>query len=135
MKASGRASIAIVDADGTLIDQHASRVECVFPADGEFAYLQRNRFEWPDGRVQTAEFGGALRDGRVFWDTERFYGYGWATDGDVLLLRLTRRDEPETTFTEIIALEDGQNRRFRTWHWFQNGVPVRRTLCDEQRMA
>ena len=120
--------------DGSLLDEHQSRVECIFPVSGSPTYVQRNRFEWRDGRVETVEFAGEYRDGRLWWDTERFSGSAWTTGDDIVLLKLDRRDEPGSSYTEIILLEDGADQRFRTWHWFAGGVPVRRTLCDEHRV-
>ena len=44
------AIVCTVDLDGRVIDEHESRVECVFPDSGEFHYLQKNRFRRADGR-------------------------------------------------------------------------------------
>ncbi len=122
-----------VDLAGTLVDSHDSRVECVFPQGGKYAYVQRNTFDWDDGRQERFEFFGELQGDRLYWDNERFKGYAWKTEHDVILLRLNRKDEPATMFLETIILEDGKDTRVRTWHWFTDGVPVRRTLCNEAR--
>ncbi|MEM7504032.1 MAG: hypothetical protein AAF417_18460 [Pseudomonadota bacterium] len=122
-----------VNLDGAVVDEHDSEVECIFPTDGPYHYVQRNRFEWSDGRVHKVEFGGVLRGARVYWDTEAFRGYGWATVDDVVLLTLERKDVANASFTEIIVLgADGANRA-RTWHWFKDGRLYQRTLCDEYR--
>ena len=105
------------------------------PDDGPFAYVQRNLFTWNDGREYRVEFGGELRDGRIWWDTERFSGYGWATRDDVVLLTLDRKDEPGSSFTEVIVLSPDGEHRARTWHWFRDGRLLKRTLCDEHRVA
>ena len=123
-----------IDLDGRVVDRHVSRVECEFPDEGPHAYVQRNRFAWNDGRTHEIEFGGVLEGERIFWDTERFTGYGWVTREDVVLLTLDRKDRPGDSFTEIIVLApDGQSRG-RTWHWFRNGRLFQRTLCDEHRI-
>ena len=122
-----------IDAGNRVVDQHASRVECVFPASGEYHYVQRNRFTWPDGRTRDVAFGGVLDGDRICWDTETFSGYGWATLDDVVLLTLDRKDAPDTSFTEIIVLGADPDHRVRTWHWFRDGVPFQRALCDERR--
>ena len=131
-----RGEYQVFDLDGHLVDRHASRVRCEFPPAGsEFAYVQHNAFTWADGRTEQASFGGVLDGDRLVWDTERFRGYAWATDGGVILLRLERKDVPDTWFIESILLEPGQARRMRTWHWFERGEPLKRTLCNEQRVA
>ncbi len=123
----------VVDLDGNVIDRHDSRVECVFPDDGLWAYVQKNRFTWPDGREFVAEFGGKLRGDRLYWDTDRFSGYGWATHDNVVMLTLDRKDRPGESFTEVIVLAPDGSHRARTWHWFRDGALYQRTLCDEMR--
>lgn len=125
----------VVDLDGRIVDEHASRVECRFPDNGPYVYAQRNRFTWPDGRVYEAEFGGVLRGERIYWDTDRFSGYGWATQDDVVLLTLDRKDRPGETFTEVIVLAPDGSHRARTWHWLRDGRLFQRTLCDERRIS
>jgi len=124
-----------VDLDGRTVDEHASRVECVFPGDGPWHYLQRNRFEWADGRVRESEFGGRLAGERLVWDVDTFSGRAWTTDAGIVLLELERKDQPDTRFTEIIVLGDDGASRARSWHWFRNGTFFQRTLCDEVRGA
>lgn len=124
-----------VDRDFTLIDQHRTWTRCEFPEGDEFAYIQSNRMTWDDGRVVERSFGGAFRDGRLHWDTDHFAGYGWETLDGIVMLRLDRKDSPGDHFLEMISLSrDGQTRA-RTWQWFEQGVPTRRTLCDEWRVA
>lgn len=121
--------------DGTVIDRHRTWTRCEFPTDGDIAYVQSNRMTWDDGRIVERSFGGAFRDGLLHWDTERFAGTGWETREGVLMLRLDRKDEPGMHFIEMIVLSDDGRTRARTWHWFEHGVPTRRTLCDEWRIA
>lgn len=123
-----------VDRDGTLVDRHHMTTLCEFPVEGEFAYIQHNHLRWDDGREVTRSFGGVLRDGLLHWDTDRFCGTGWETREGVVMLRLDRKDEPGVHFIEMITLSaDGQSRA-RTWQWFRDGTPFRRTLCDEWRV-
>jgi len=119
-------------ADGRLEDSHASAVRCIFPDDGPFAYVQENRFEWADGRVQESTLPGVLRAGRLHWDVPTFSGEAWESDG-VILLRLHRKDTPGAHFEEMISLAPGGWERARTWHWFKDGRLLRRTLCLERR--
>jgi hypothetical protein len=124
-----------LDADGALVDEHQSRVECVFPEAGPPHYVQRNTFTWADGRVHTAELPGTFRDGRLWWDVSTFHGSAWESHSGLILLHLHRRDIPGAWFWEIICKADGSNTRARTWHWFDaEGRLIRRTLCDERRL-
>ncbi|TQV72621.1 hypothetical protein FKG94_18175 [Exilibacterium tricleocarpae] len=123
-----------IDSDGNTLDFHRSRVECVFPERGPVVYLQKNQFTWEDGRCYRVEFGGVLRDGRIYWDTETFRGCGWAAGAQVFLLDLERKDEPGARFYETIVMDAGQASRARTWHWFKDGRCYKRTLCDERRL-
>lgn len=120
--------------DGSLIDRHRMFTRCEFPTDGEFAYIQHNRLEWDDGRVVERSFGGVFRDGLLHWDTDRFFGTGWETREGTVLLKLDRKDEPGVHFIEMIHLSDDGRTRARTWQWFEQGAPTRRTLCDEWRV-
>ncbi len=122
-----------VDLAGNVTDKYASRVECHFPDEGPYAYVQKNRYAWDDGRIAEFEFGGELRGDRMWWDTERFSGYGWTTPGDIIMLTLDRKDEPGVSFTEMIVLAPDPDYRARTWHWFRDGKLFQRTLCDERR--
>ncbi len=121
--------------DGSPIDEHRMHTRCEFPADGEYAYIQHNRLSWADGRTEERSFGGVFRDGRLWWDTDRFHGHGWETDEGVVMLRLDRKDAPGVHFIEMIVLSADGNSRARTWQWFEDGAPTRRTLCDEWRIA
>jgi hypothetical protein len=94
-----------VDLEGTVTDQYASRIECAFPDDGPWVYVQKNHYAWPDGRVFDTEFGGELRGDRIWWDTDRFQGYGWATHDDIVLLTLDRKDNPGESFSESYSSE------------------------------
>ncbi len=124
-----------VNLDGKVIDQYKSRITCQFPDSGPWVYVQQNHYEWPDGRVFDTDFGGELRGNRIWWDTDRFSGYGWVTFDDIVMLTLDRKDNPGESFTEMIVLAPDQNYRARTWQWFRNGKPFQRTLCDEHRVA
>lgn len=124
-----------MDCDGNVLETHRMRTRCEFPDEGEFAYIQHNHLIFPDGREQRLSFGGVFRDGLLHWDTDRFHGTGWETRDDVLMLTLHRKDEPGVRFTEMIQISDDGNTRARTWQWFRDGTPFRRTLCDEARVT
>lgn len=120
-------------ADGSLEDEHAARVVCEFPRDGEVFYRQTIRFLWAGGRSREAVFGGVIRGDAVWFDTPTFHGRSWETHDGLVLLNLARKDEPGANFFEIICMGEGGRSRARTWHWFRDGALYRRTLCDEVR--
>jgi len=121
-----------VDMLGNVIDRHASRIECIFPTQGDVVYIQRNSFKWPDGREFKTEFSGTLDDGRIWWDTDTFSGYGWQASPNTFLLQLDRKDIVGASFTEVIVMGESKRDRARTWHWFQDGACFKRTLCNER---
>lgn len=123
-----------VNLEGAVTDEYASRIICEFPDEGPFVYVQKNHYEWADGRVFDTEFGGELRGDKLWWDTDRFSGYGWATHDNIVMLTLDRNDNPGESFTEMIVLAPDRKSRGRTWHWFRDGALFQRTLCDEHRV-
>jgi hypothetical protein len=124
-----------VDSDGALLDVHRVKTHCEFPDSGPWHYVQHNWLTWEDGRSAVYEFGGRLDGERLVWATDRFSGYGWQTHEDTLMLRLNRRDVPGACYIEMIGIApDGQSRA-RTWQWFRDGTPWKRTLCDERRIT
>jgi hypothetical protein len=123
-----------LDQDGREIDLHRVRIVCEFPQSGPFAYIQHNHFMWDDGRELKADLPGVLRDGKLWWDLPTFSGYAWETDDGILLLNLSRKDEPGANFFEMITLGATGEHRSRTWQWFKNGRLYKRTLCDEWRV-
>ncbi len=123
-----------IDAEGKLLDERRVKTRCEFPDEGEWHYLQHNWLEWADGREEHYEFGGALNGDRLVWDTDRFSGKCWEGDGGLLMLRLERKDVPGAHYTEMIEIGPDDRTRARTWQWFKEGKPWKRTLCDEWRI-
>ena len=125
-----------LDLDGNIIDQHKSRVQCIFPDDGfpdnpNVVYRQHNHFEWANGQTYDMQFDGILIDEKIYWDTATFQGYGWSVANNMVVLDLQRKDEPGASFQEIIVIGNDKNQRARTWHWFKQGKCFKRTLCNE----
>ncbi|MEM8986238.1 MAG: hypothetical protein AAGC95_05890 [Pseudomonadota bacterium] len=122
-----------IDAEGRTLDVHESRVEVLFPEEGDWDYVQRNHFTWPNGREARAELPAVYRDGALWWDTQTFSGRAWETEDGAVLLNLDRKDEPGASFFEIILMGADDHHRSRTWHWFKDGKLYKRTLCEERR--
>lgn len=120
--------------DATLIDAHEAQVECEFPTDGPYVYVQHNTFTWADGATKKATLPAVFHDGKLWWDVDAFTGWGWESEFGLILLNLTRKDDPGANFFEMITLSDTGRHRARTWHWFKDGALIRRTLCDEIRV-
>ncbi len=121
-----------IDVSGKIIDRHQTRVECIFPDSGPYAYIQKNLFTWDDGREYRAELLGSLKGNKLWWDTDTFQGCAWETEFGVTLLNLERKDEPGCRFYEMITMGDSGVDRARTWQWFNaEGKLYKRTLCDE----
>lgn len=118
--------------DFALLDEHRMWTFCEFPTDGPYAYIQHNRLTWADGRTEERSFPGTFRGGLLHWDTDRFTGYGWEAADGTVMLRLDRKDVANAHFVEMINLSSDGNTRARTWQWFEDGAPTRRTLCDER---
>ncbi|WP_260806938.1 hypothetical protein [Sphingorhabdus sp. SMR4y] len=122
------------DSEGNVLDQHRTLTRCEFPDSGKYAYIQHNDLIWADGRTESFKFGGIYKRGRIYWETDRFAGYGWESDG-LILLRLDRKDAPGERYTEMIEISGDGHSRARTWQWFRDDTPYRRTLCDEKRIT
>lgn len=122
------------DSDGRLLDERRVKTHCEFPDEGPWHYIQHNWLSWADGREMHVEFGGKLDGDRIYWETDRFSGYGWQTLEDTLMLKLDRLDEPGAYYIEMISVAPDNQTRGRTWQWFKDGKPWKRTLCDEWRI-
>jgi hypothetical protein len=125
----------LVDTAGTLVEWHHSRIEVRFPEQGPHDYVQRNHFRWPDGRELNVEHPAVCRDGVLIWDTEHISGRAWAVGERSTVLSWSRRDSPGSELYEIIVINERNDRRSRTWHWFRDGALYQRTLIDEKRVA
>ena len=122
-----------IDAEGHILDQHASHLSCEFPQDGPYPYFQTNRYTWADGRSEEIKFPATYHDGKLWFDTERIKGYAWEVDDKTILLTWVYTTEPENYLYEMIQLSPCGNHRARTWHWFKDGQLFKRTLIKEER--
>jgi len=50
-----------VDISGNLLDKYRSRIECIFPEEGQEVYIQKNTYTWPDGRTIETSFGSIIK--------------------------------------------------------------------------
>ena len=123
-----------VDPDGNVIDRHRSYLICRFPESGPYPYYQINKYTWDDGRTEEHHFPASYRDGRIWWDTDRISGYAWEADAKTVMLCWERKGMPGTSLYEMIQLSDDGRQRTRTWHWFKDGVLLKRTLVRERKV-
>jgi hypothetical protein len=125
----------LVDDQANILDQYDSLLSCSFPTDGSSDYFQINRYAWADGKTEEHRFPGQYRDGRVYFDSDRIYGYCWEVDDLTVILTWHYKSDPDQNWLyEMIQIsKDGQHRA-RTWHWFENGELVKRTLIKEKRV-
>lgn len=128
-----------VDADGNIIDQHKSHLSCLFPEDGSHDYHQTNRYYWDDGRTEEYSFPGTYDGyGRMLFDTPRLKGITWGLDENAVYLTWTYKaagPEVDQRLYELILLSDDGQHRTRVWQWLEQGVCVRRTLINEQKVS
>lgn len=125
-----------VDADAEVIDRFDAHLSCRFPDEGEYPYHQTNHYEWPDGTEQVIEFPGTYEDGRIVFDNERINGSAWEVEHDdrTVMLTWTRKDIPGSYFYEMIQINEDDDERVRTWHWFKEDELEKRTLIQEHRI-
>lgn len=123
-----------MDVEGRILDKHHSHVRCVFPDDGSSDYLQFNRYVWDDGRVEEHRFEATYRDEKIWFDTERIVGYAWEVDALTMILTWRYKQDPDNYLYEMIQLSPDGLHRARTWHWFELGELVKRTLIKERRL-
>jgi hypothetical protein len=124
-----------VDRSGAVVDRHRAQLTCRFPADGEHAYWQTNRYTWDDGRTEVIEFPASYRDRRIWFDTERITGSAGEIDDKTVVLHWVYRSDPGTYLYELILLSDDGRHRSRVWQWIEGGQCVKRTLIDEVRVG
>ena len=125
-----------VDPNAEVIDRFDSRLTCQFPEEGEHPYVQTNRYEWPDGTVQEIGFPAQYDGTKLHWNNERIKGKAWEVEQDdrTVMLSWTRKDIPGSVFYEMIQINDDDDFRARTWHWFKEGELFKRTLIEERRV-
>lgn len=123
-----------VDREGTIIDQHHSRVTCAFPQDSQFDYRQLNEYRWDDGKTETHDFPAVFSDGEIRFNTDRIAGHAWEIDDRTVLLTWVYQGDEDLFLYEMIHLSADGNQRARTWHWFVDDELDRRTLIKETRV-
>jgi len=127
-------SYHLIDHEGKTLDYHQSRIEVRFPDSGPHHYTQMNHFWWPDGRQVRGEYPGVCRDGILHWDNALIRGTARAVDELSTVLTWRRQDTPGAYLYEIIVINENNDQRSRTWHWFRDGVLYQRTLIEERRL-
>ena len=123
-----------VDTEGKIIDKHVSHLTCSFPLDGSGDYFQINRYTWEDGKIEEHHFPALYKDGKIWFDSERIVGCAWEVDEKTIVLTWSYKNDPESCLYEMIQISPDGNTRARTWHWFERGELVKRTLINEMRL-
>lgn len=123
--------------EGEILDQHKSRLTCLFPDSSEYQYHQTNTYTWPDGRQEVHEFPGTYDGyGRMHFDTDRMRGVTWGVDENTIYLTWIYKAKGEDLrLFEMIVLSDDGNNRCRTWQWVRDGKIEMRTIINETRVA
>ena len=62
-------------------------------------------------------------------------GSAWEVDDRTIMLNWTRKDAPGSYLYEMIQINEQNNRRARTWHWFVGDQIINRTCITEQRIT
>jgi hypothetical protein len=124
-----------VDATGTIIDRHRADLSCSFPEDGSHPYYQVNTYTWDDGRQEVIRFPAEYRDQQIWFNTDRIDGRAWEIDERTVMLTWQYKSDPSNYLYEMIQIDASKQHRARTWHWFEGGVLVKRTLINEQRVS
>jgi hypothetical protein len=51
------------------------------------------------------------------------------------VLTWQRHDTPDAYLYELIVINQTNDQRSRTWHWFRDGVIYQRTLIEESKIS
>ncbi|NBW82517.1 DUF3598 family protein [bacterium] len=124
-----------VDAEGKIIDRHASYLTCEFSDDPKFPYKQTNRYMWDDGKTEEHFFPASYANKKIWFESERISGAAWEADEDTVMLTWKRKDIANSKLVEMIQLSSDGLRRSRTWHWFVDDKLVKRTLIEENKVV
>ena len=119
--------------DNSLLDRHASHLICTIPEAGDHDYMQTNIYTWSDGRREELDFPARYESGRIWWDNDRIVGSAWEIDHRTIVLSWSRKDLPGSYLYEMIQINDDNDKRARTWHWFVGDELIRRTCIKEAR--
>lgn len=124
-----------VDADGKIVDRHASHLFCRIPEDGSFSFIQTNTYTWDDGRQEVFDFGGRVENEIAYFDTERITGEMSQVDDLTIVLTWSYKDDPDNYLYELIQLSRDGRHKCRTWHWMDGDRLVKRTIISETKVA
>ena len=127
------------DANGALVETLPSRIIVRFPdEDGAHDYHQTNILTGPDGKEQRIESYGRWDGAVLRFSNDRMDGMFREVEDDptgrnsVLLMQF--KDGSGLTLSEIISLSPDGQRRMRVAQYMRDGMLVRRTLVDEQKL-
>ncbi len=123
-----------VDPAGNVVDRHRADLSCTFPNEGDWPYFQTNTYTWEDGRQEIIKVPASFHDKAIWFDTDRIDGRAWEVDDKTVILTWVYKNEPGNYLYEMIQIDATKQHRARTWHWFEGGELVRRTLIKEHRV-
>ena len=123
-----------VDTAGNILDRHRADVTCSFPADTH-PYYQVNKYTWDDGRIDVIEFPATYHDRNIWFNTDRIDGHAWEIDDRTVMLTWQYKSDPTNYLYEMIQIDAAKKHRARTWHWFEGGELIKRTLVKEHRVS
>jgi hypothetical protein len=127
-----------VDMTNAVVDQYRFELDISFPDENGAAYRQATRYRWSDGRSQDFVFDASLTlaSGRaqIYWDHEVMFGTLFEVDDRTLQLRFTYKGPEVIEVQEAMFVSADGRHRMRTWHWYKDGAPYRKTLVDEVRV-
>jgi len=131
-----------LDADGTEIDRHRSRLVCRLDdgADGVATLSQSNIYDWADGSREVRFFAGVFRGDRLWLVNDLIDGWTASVDDidpvrRTILVGWTRPQEPGLRFHEMITVTLDGMAKNRVWHWYRDDRLFQRTIVDETRTS
>lgn len=128
-------------ADGKLVGEHASRLLCRFPTEGDYAYHQTNIYTYPDGRQEIKEFPCVYENFSKVLIFKIGTIEGWVKEDYDLpgntstKLYWERYGNRNIKFYEMIQTDPEFKFRTRTWQWLLDGKNILRTLINEERVS
>ncbi|MEP3225561.1 MAG: DUF3598 domain-containing protein [Parasphingorhabdus sp.] len=129
-----------LDSKNREIDRHRSTLICRLTAhDATEQLVQSNIYDWPNQTREVRYFKATLSNDRLIIENENIVGWVAPLSLDqtqrTVMVAWTKTDDPSFRYYEMITLAEDGNSKSRTWHWYHNGMLVKRTLVDEKLIS